>query len=180
MKFFFSALLLLASINAYALTSAKIDLGPGLNSYQRFVIYPHIEKGLSALKVGDKERAIEEFLWARKRAPKSPATALYLANAYIASDDYLAAKEVLEQQLLITPKNQQLLKRLSNTLIFERDYVAASNALKEELKVNENNTIAQEKLRVVNQELANQELQRLKALEQEDPAQFLEELKEKK
>ncbi len=180
MKFFFSALLLLASINAYALTSTKIDLGPGLNSYQRFLIYPHIEKGLSALKVGDKERAIEEFLWARKRAPKSPATALYLANAYIASDDYLAAKEVLEQQLLITPKNQQLLKRLSNTLIFEKDYVAASNALKEELKVNENNTIAQEKLRVVNQELANQELQRLKVLEQEDPAQFLEELKEKK
>ncbi len=180
MKFFFSALLLLASINAYALTSTKIDLGPGLNSYQRFLIYPHIEKGLSALKVGDKERAIEEFLWARKRAPKSPATALYLANAYIASDDYLAAKEVLEQQLLITPKNQQLLKRLSNTLIFEKDYVAASSALKEELKVNENNTIAQEKLRVVNQELANQELQRLKVLEQEDPAQFLEELKEKK
>ncbi len=180
MKFFFSALLLLASINAYALTSTKIDLGPGLNSYQRFLIYPHIEKGLSALKNGDKERAIEEFLWARKRAPKSPATALYLANAYIASDDYLAAKEVLEQQLLITPKNQQLLKRLSNTLIFEKDYVAASSALKEELKVNENNTIAQEKLRVVNQELANQELQRLKVLEQEDPAQFLEELKEKK
>lgn len=164
----------------FAQQPAQIDLGEGINSYQKFLIYPHIEKGLSALNSGDRERAIEEFLWARKRAPKSPATALYLANAYIQNHDYWSAKEVLEQQLLITPKDQQLLKRLSNTLILERDYITASSSLKEELLVNENNTIAQEKLKIVNQELSNEELQRLKILQEEDPAQFLQDLKDKK
>lgn len=168
------------SLNAYAQQPAKIDLGPGINSYQKFVIYPHIEKGLSALDQGNNQRAIEEFSWARKRAPKSPLTALYLANAYIKEDEYAKAKEVLEQQLVFTPKNQQILKRLSNTLILERDYLAAADSLKEELKINENNVIAQEKLKVVNQELANVERNRLKALQEEDPAQFLADLKDKK
>ena len=180
MKLIWFISLFLISSSVLSKGPTKIDFGPGVNSYQKFLIYPHIEKGLSALDSGDKERAIQEFLAARKRAPKSPATALYLANAYIQSNEYLNAKEVLEGQLLITPKNQQLLKRLSNTLILERDYLAASNSLKEELKVNENNVIAQEKLKVINQELANEEIQRLKLLQEEDPAQFLEELKEKK
>ena len=180
MKLVWFISLFILSSYVFAEQAAKIDLGPGVNSYQKFLIYPHIDKGLKALDGGDKQRAIEEFQWARKRAPKSPATALYLANAYIQNDDYRAAVEVLEQQLHITPKNQQLLIRLSNTLILEKDYVAASNSLKEELRLNQNNSIAQEKLKVVNQELANEERERLKILQEEDPVQFLEDLKEKK
>jgi adsorption protein A len=166
--------------HAYAQPSNKIDFGPGVNSYQKFLIYPHIDKGLSALNSGDKGRAIEEFLWARKKAPKSPTTALYLANAYIQNEDFDKAKEVLEGQLVITPGNRKILKNLSNTLILEKDYLAASESLKEELRANANNLIAKEKLKIVSQELANEEIQRLKILQEEDPAQFLEDLKDKK
>lgn len=172
--------LFLFTLNADAQQSTAINLGPGINSYQRFLIYPRIEKGLSALESGDNERAIVEFTWARKRAPKAPATAMYLANAYIKSNKYDKAKEVLEQQLKFTPKDQQILKRLTNTLILEKDYLAASSTLKEEIQLNENNVIAQEKLKVVNQELANTERTRLKILQVEDPAQFLADLKDKK
>jgi len=180
MKILIMLFIIVFSLNAYAQKPEKIDLGPGINSYQKFLIYPHIEKGLSALDEGNNQRAIEEFSWARKRAPQSPLTALYLANAYIKEDEYAKAKEVLEQQLAFTPKNQQILKRLSNTLILEGDYLAAADSLKEELKINENNVIAQEKLKVVNQELANVESNRLKTLQEEDPAQFLADLKDKK
>ena len=165
---------------AYAQKTNKIDFGPGVNSYQKFLIYPHIDKGLSFQESGNMSRAIDEFLWARKKAPKSPVTALYLANAYIQDEDFPKAKDVLEQQLSITPGNQQIRIRLSNTLILERDYLAAAESLKEELRINQNNLIAREKLKIVNQELANEEIQRLKILQEEDPAQFLEELKDKK
>jgi adsorption protein A len=170
----------LFTFNAHAQQSSAINLGSGINSYQRFLIYPRIQKGLSALESGDYERAIEEFSWARKRAPKAPSTAMYLANAYIKSNAYDKAKEVLEQQLEFTPKDQQILKRLTNTLVLEKDYLAASNSLKAELRLNESNVIAQEKLKVVNQELVNLELSRLKILQEEDPAQFLAALKDKK
>ena len=180
MKFLTLFFIMLFSASGHAQQSSKVDLGPGINSYQKFLVYPHIQKGLSDLEQGNTERAIEEFLRARKIAPKSPTTALYLANAYIKAEDYPSAKQVLEQQLKITPKNQQILKRLSNTLILEKDYLAALNSLSEELKVNENNTIAQEKLKVVNQELVNEELKRLKSLQEEDPTQFLADLKDKK
>ena len=175
---FFCIFLLAGWANAQS--AAKVDLGPGINSYQKFLVYPHIDKGLSALDQGDGERAIQEFLRARKIAPKSPTTALYLSNAYIKENNYDAAKAVLEGQLAFTPKNTQILKRLSNTLILEKDYLAASAALSEELKVNAQNSIAQDKLNVVNQELLNEELKRLKALQEDDPAQFLSDLKDKK
>ena len=180
MKRFIWISLLLLAINGYAQSTAKPDLGAGISSYQKFLIYPHIEKGMSALELGDNSRAIQEFLWARKRAPKSPATALYLANAYIKDGDYSKAEKVLEQQLIFTPKNPQILKRLSNTLVLKGDYLAASQSLEGELQVNENNIIAREKLKVVNQELAGEELTRLKNLQEDDPAQFLEDLKGKK
>lgn len=172
--------ILLFSISAYAQDASKIDLGPGINSYQKFLVYPHIQKGLSDLDRGNADRAIEEFLRARKIAPKNPGTALYLANAYISVGNYSSAKEVLKGQLQITPRNQQILKKLSNTLVLEKDYLAASNSLNEELNINENNVIAQEKLKVVNQQLASEELQRLKNLQEEDPGLFLEYLKDKK
>ena len=175
---FFCVLVVVGQVHAQR--PSGVDLGPGINSYQKFLIYPHIDKGLSALDQGDGDRAIQEFLRARKIAPKSPATALYLANAYIKENNYEAAKEVLEGQLAITPKNDQILKRLSNTLILEKDYLAASASLSEELKVNSKNAIAQEKLKVVNQELLNEEVKRLKVLQEDDPAQFLLDLKEKK
>ena len=71
MKLFIKILLVLLAINGYAQSAPKPDLGAGISSYQKFLIYPHIEKGMSALEVGDNSRAIQEFLWARKRAPKA-------------------------------------------------------------------------------------------------------------
>lgn len=180
MKILMTLLIVLFSTASFAQKSLKVDLGPGINSYQKFLVYPHIQKGLTDLDQGKIDDAIQEFSRARQIAPKSPTTALYLANAYIKGSNYSSAKEVLEQQLLISPGDRQILKRLSNTLILEKDYLAASNSLNEELKVNENNAIAQEKLKIVNQELVNEELQRLRDLQENDPAQFLADLKDKK
>ena len=180
MKLLAPLLILLVSTSSFAQQAAKTDFGQGMSSYQRMLVYPHIEKGLSALDQGNNVRAIEELLQARKIAPKSPDTALYLANAYIKEGEYSLAQAVLEQQLAITPKNPEILKRLSNTLILEKDYLAAASSLKQELKVNQNNTIAEKKLKIVNQELADEEVKRLKQLEIDDPAQFLADLKEKK
>jgi len=180
MRSFVVFFVLLFSTSGNAQQLSNIDFGPGVSSYQKFLVYPHIEKGLSDLDQGNNGGAIEEFLRARKIVPKSPATALYLANAYIKEADYESAKNVLEQQLIITPKNQQILKRLSNTLILEKDYLAASNSLNKELIINESNTVAQEKLKIVNQELLIEELKRLKNLQEDDPAQFLADLKDKK
>ena len=134
---------LLFCINqAYAQKPNQIDFGPGVTSYQKFLIYPHIDKGLSFLESGNMSKAIDEFLWARKKAPKSPVTALYLANAYIQDDDFPKAKDILEQQLTMTPENRQIRIRLSNTLILEKDYLAAAQSVQEELRVNANNLIA--------------------------------------
>ncbi len=38
--------------NACAQKQNKIDFGPDVSSYQKFLIYPHIDKGLSSLEDG--------------------------------------------------------------------------------------------------------------------------------
>lgn len=168
------------SHSGYAQQRTPNDLDANLSAYQKFIIYPHIEKGLSAVEKEDYPKAIEVFLWARKRTPKSPTTALYLANAYIKNNEFTKAREVLEQQLAVTPKNVDILKRLSNVLIFEKDFQSASTVLEEQLKLDGDNERAKKKLNVVNQVLADEEVTRYKNLQKDDPALFYEELKDKK
>lgn len=105
---------LIASLFWTATLAQAGSAGININSLQRFVIYPHIEKGLSLLKRQDFERAIEEFKQVRSWAPKSPQTAIYLANAYSLNGNYTLAAEVLEGQLEFTPDNQDVLTSLSH------------------------------------------------------------------
>jgi len=85
-----------------------------INAFQRYLIYPHVDKGLSLLKRQDYPKAIEEFKQVRSWAPKSPQTAIYLANAYSLNGNYALAAEVLEEQLEFTPDNQEVLLSLDH------------------------------------------------------------------
>jgi len=83
-------------------------------SFQEFLTYPHVEKGLSAIDNHDYTRAIEEFKQARSWSTENPETALYLANAYNLDKQYQNAVEVLEAQLAYTPKNAAIASALEN------------------------------------------------------------------
>ena len=85
-----------------------------VNTFQRFLIYPHIEKGLSSIQAGNYQRAIEEFKQVRSWAPKSPQTAIYLANAFSLNDQFDEAKKVLEDQLQFTPDNPEVTTAFKN------------------------------------------------------------------
>jgi bacteriophage N4 adsorption protein A len=85
------------------------DLGPDVSSYQRFVLYPHLQKGFSALARGHRDSAIAEFEQARKLQPKNPVIALYLARAYEKFGQDKQAAAVIAQQLAITPQDSELL-----------------------------------------------------------------------
>ncbi|WP_421241815.1 NfrA family protein [Aeromonas enteropelogenes] len=85
------------------------ELGPGVSSYQRFVLYPHLQKGFSAMERGHRDRAIAEFEQARKLQPENPVIALYLARAYEHFGRDKQAAALVNQQLAITPADVGLL-----------------------------------------------------------------------
>lgn len=87
----------------------ELEVGPNVSNYQRFVLYPHLEKGFSALARGHRDRAIAEFEQARKLQPENPVIALYLARAYEKFGEDRQALVLAQQQLAITPKDEQLL-----------------------------------------------------------------------
>ncbi|MFM5571644.1 tetratricopeptide repeat protein [Aeromonas veronii] len=87
----------------------EYELGPGVSSYQRFVLYPHLQKGFSAIERGHRDRAISEFEQARKLQPKNPVIALYLARAYEHFGQDKQAMALVRQQLAITPQDAELL-----------------------------------------------------------------------
>lgn len=98
---------------ALAATPNDFDLGKEVSAYRRFIIYPHLEKGLSAMRHGNHERAIASFLHARKLAPTNARTALYLADAYNHSGNPEQARSTLEDQLRHTPDDPHLLAALN-------------------------------------------------------------------
>lgn len=88
---------------------AEYELGPGVSNYQRFVLYPHLQKGFSAMERGHRDRAIAEFEQARKLQPKNPVIALYLARAYEHFGQDKQAAALLHEQLSVTPGDTELL-----------------------------------------------------------------------
>jgi hypothetical protein len=66
----------------HAEDSQRPDWDQGLSSYQRFIVYPHIEKAFTAIKNNHTDQAIQEFAQAHKLVPSQPQIAIYLANAY--------------------------------------------------------------------------------------------------
>lgn len=87
----------------------EYELGPGVSNYQRFVLYPHLQKGFSAIERGHRDRAISEFEQARKLQPENPVIALYLARAYEHFGQDKQALALMRQQLAITPQDAELL-----------------------------------------------------------------------
>ena len=100
-----------------AATPNDFDLGKEVSPYRRFIIYPHLEKGLSAMRLGDYQRAIGSFLHARKLAPKNARTALYLADGYNHSGKPEQARSTLKEQLRHTPDDPHLLAALQQLTI---------------------------------------------------------------
>ena len=75
--------LVLSALVVPAIASAQaIDLGPDVSGYTRFVVYPHLQKGLESIERGDRERAFTELERARSLAPDNAVIALHLAAAY--------------------------------------------------------------------------------------------------
>src|SRR5688572_17280146 len=75
---------------------AQFDLGNDVSGYQRFLIYPHLQKGWDLLE-RDKLRALAEFERAREIAPRNASVALYLADAYRRAGEQARAEKVLRE-----------------------------------------------------------------------------------
>jgi len=116
MKFNLKALILLSLVTLpsfFHIASAE-NTPEEARSFQEFLTYPHVVKGLSAIANHDYGRAVAEFKQARSWSTESPETALYLANAYNLDGQYQNAVEVLEAQLIYTPKNANVISALGN------------------------------------------------------------------
>ncbi len=105
---FCCALTFAAGVQAAGPPGRYDDVSP----YQRFLIYPHQQRGFEALRRGDETTAIREFEHARALAVNSVGTALDLAVAYQRFGKFEQAREVLVQQLLATPDDPRLVRAL--------------------------------------------------------------------
>jgi adsorption protein A len=90
-----------------------VDLGPDVTDYQRYVTYPHLQRGLSLLRQRRWDEALKEFERARELAPRNATLALYLAEAYRQAGRTDRATSVLQQQLSLTPRDARVQAALS-------------------------------------------------------------------
>jgi adsorption protein A len=107
-----TALALLASLwlltPAVAAREQAFELDREVSAYHRFIIYPHLDKGFDAMRRGDRQRALDEFQQARRIAPQSVQTALFLADAYRRFGLFELAQATLDEQGLQTPNDSRL------------------------------------------------------------------------
>ncbi|MFZ5722443.1 MAG: NfrA family protein [Pseudomonadota bacterium] len=115
----FLGVLLLATGSAHA-DPRDFRLGDGVSEYQRFIVYPHLEKAFAAQERGDADLALREFGRARELLPENPTTALYLADALHRFGKTARAIGLLRAQLIVTPGNATLLARLQVLLAAEQ------------------------------------------------------------
>lgn len=95
-------------------SAPAFDLGSGVSDYRRFMVYPHLQKGFSALQQGQRELSLQEFTRARELLPENPLLALYLADALRRFDETAHARAVLNEQLRMTPAHPQVLAALAS------------------------------------------------------------------
>lgn len=96
--------LALAMMLALAVQPASAaDPVDGLSDYERFVTYPHLQRGFAAQRRGDHREAVAAFERAREHAPASPLTALHLAEAYRRAGRAADAERVVARQRRLTP-----------------------------------------------------------------------------
>ena len=77
-----TVLALSLGLSVVAANAQTMDLGPDSTGYQRFLLYPHLERGFDAMARGDRSIALSEFEQAHVLAPNNPVMALHLAQAY--------------------------------------------------------------------------------------------------
>ncbi len=90
-----------------------IDLGPGVSSYTRFLVYPHLQKGFDAVRDGNRARAYDEFEQALKLAPQSTVIVRYLADAYRHFGETDKARALLQAHLAQRPDDAGLQEALA-------------------------------------------------------------------
>ena len=105
-------LLLVAVAHGQSVTADPWD--EGLTAYQRFLIYPHMEKGFRSSQQDKSQDALDAFRQAHALAPGQPVISLYLAEAYIRLRQYSQAIQTLEEQLASTPNRPALVRALEN------------------------------------------------------------------
>ncbi len=103
----------------------SIETGAQSGKLESFLLYPHLQKGFSALERGDRSVALAEFERAHAMAPNNPTVATYLALAYRRFGDQTRAIAVVTEQLKRNPGNVQLLKVLSDWQTQAQPIVAA-------------------------------------------------------
>lgn len=99
-----------------AATNPTTNTDQDISNYQRFVSYPHLEKGLKAYAEGDLNRAIEELAQAHKLAPQSRQIALQYAIALDAVGQRRDAQAVLSPWIKdnrATPDMQAAYRQMS-------------------------------------------------------------------
>ena len=100
------ALLLPYGVSAQSVQEA--DWSQGLSSYQRFVVYPHLEKAFRDMEEGDVKSAVAQFSQAHALAKQQPQIALYLANALEKDQQFNQALELLSNLQAQYPKRQDI------------------------------------------------------------------------
>ncbi len=87
----------------------------GLSDYSYFKVYPHLQRAQKAMKENNEEQALKSYKHAHEMAPQSVRLTLWLAEAYrhFGYDDL--ARNLLDEQLLKTPQDQDV--RLARDVI---------------------------------------------------------------
>jgi adsorption protein A len=108
------SLTLFTFINVPTLARAQSgDLGAELTGYTRFLVYPHLQKGLESMARGERDRALHELERARSLAPGSVSVALHLAAAYRKFGASDRAEALLRDHLKRTPADARLQRALA-------------------------------------------------------------------
>jgi bacteriophage N4 adsorption protein A len=123
----FSAILLTVLTVPVVASAQAIDLGPDMSGYTRFVVYPHLQKGLDSMQRGDRDRAFSELERARSLAPENATVALHLAAAYRKFGETERAERLLREQLKRTPSDARVKSTLAEIEAASRP-VAVSGA----------------------------------------------------
>jgi len=113
LKLFSTLLALSFAVPALAQT---IDLGNDVSGYTRFLVYPHLQKGLEWMYQGDRERALAELERARSLAPDNATVALHLASAYRRFGDMRRAESLLREQMIRTPRDSRVTAALTDLM----------------------------------------------------------------
>ncbi len=123
-------LLALSLVCAEHLAYAQsIETGAQSTRLESFLLYPHLQKGFTALERGDRSSALAEFERAHALAPNNPTVATYLAQAYRRFGERSQAVAVLTEQLKRNQGNVELLKVLGDLQAQGQPIAASSHPI---------------------------------------------------